>query len=79
MPGIDLYPLKNNKKDEAYKVFEQYVSGRPLEGLELYYMGKMMRGLDKGYDANAFFQAAEKNKYDLSPDMEKDLEADLEE
>jgi len=71
--------FENYKKDEAYKVFEQHVSGQPLEGLELYYMGKMMKGLDKGYNADAFFKAAEKNKYDLSPDMEKDLEADLEE
>ncbi len=71
--------FENNKKDEAYKVFEQHVSGQPLEGLELYYMGKMMKGLDKGYNADAFFKAAEKNKYDLNPDMEKDLEANLEE
>lgn len=69
----------NHKNAAAYKVFEQYVSGRPLEGLELYYMGKMMKGLDKGYDANEFFKAAEKNKYDLSPDMAKDLAANLEE
>jgi len=39
----------------------------------------MRKGLDKGYNADAFFKAAEKNKYDLSPDMEKDLGADLEE
>jgi len=71
--------FKNNKKQEAYKVFEKYVSGQPLEGLELYYMGKLMKGLDKGYDANEFFKAAEKNKYDLSPNMAKDLEAALEE
>jgi tetratricopeptide (TPR) repeat protein len=71
--------FKNNKKDEAYKVFEQHVSGQPLEGLELYYMGKLMKGLDKGYDANEFFKAADKNKYDLSPDMAKDLAVNLEE
>jgi hypothetical protein len=71
--------FKNGKKNEAYKVFEQNVSGKPLEGLELYYMGKMMKGLDKGYNADAFFKAAEKNKYDLSPDMQKDLKANLEE
>jgi tetratricopeptide (TPR) repeat protein len=69
----------NNKHDEAYKVFQQHVSGQPLEGLELYYMGKMLKGLDKGYDANEFFKAADKNQYDLSPDMEKDLKANLEE
>ncbi|MEO6852123.1 MAG: hypothetical protein ABI166_15885, partial [Mucilaginibacter sp.] len=69
----------NNKHDEAYKVFQQHVSGQPLEGLELYYMGKMLKGLDKGYDANQFFKAADKNQYDLSPGLEKDLKANLEE
>ncbi len=71
--------FENNKHDEAYKVFQQHVSGQPLEGLELYYMGKMMKGLGKGYNAHAFFKAADKNKYDLSPDMAKDLAANLEE
>jgi len=71
--------FENNKKDEAYKVFQQHVSGQPLEGLELYYMGIMMKGLGKGYNANAFFKAADKNKYDLSPDMAKNLQAELEE
>jgi len=67
------YALFKNNKSEAFKVFKQYVSGRPLEGLELYYMGVMMKGLGKGYNANEFFKAAGKNKYDLSPDMAKDL------
>ena len=70
--------FENNKKEEAYKIFKQHVSGQPLEGLELYYMGKMMKGLGKGYNANEFFKAADKNKFDLSPDMEKDLAASLE-
>jgi hypothetical protein len=71
--------FENNKKNEAYKVFQQHVSGQPLEGLELYYLGKMMKGLGKGYNAGEFFKAAEKNKYDLSPDQGRDLEKDLEE
>jgi hypothetical protein len=71
--------FKNNKKEQAYKVFEQQVSGQPLEGLELYYMGVMMKGLGKGYNAGEFFKAAAKNKYDLSPAMQKDLAANLEE
>ena len=71
--------FENNKNAAAYKVFEEHVSGQPLEGLELYYMGKMMKGLGKGYNAGEFFKAADKNKYDLSPDMAKDLEANLEE
>ena len=71
--------FQNNKKQQAYQVYQKYVSGQPLEGLELYYMGVMMKGLGKGYNANEFFKAADKNKYDLSPDMAKALAADLEE
>lgn len=69
----------NNKKADAYKVFQEHVSGFPLEGLELYYMGKMMKGLSKGYNAREFFKAANKNVYDLSPTIQKDLLANLEE
>jgi hypothetical protein len=69
----------NNKKDEAYKVYKSLVSGRPLEGIELYWMGKFMKGLGKGYNANEFFKAAEKNKYDLSPSIMNDLEENLKE
>jgi hypothetical protein len=67
----------NHKKDEAYKEFQQHVSGQPLEGLELYYMGKMMKGLGKGYNAQEFFKAAKTNIYDLSPSIQKDLLANL--
>jgi hypothetical protein len=66
--------FSNNRKSEAYAVFEKNVSGKPLEGLELYWMGKMMQGLGKGFNAKAFFQAAYINKYDLSPAILKDLE-----
>jgi hypothetical protein len=66
--------FSNNKKEEAYKVYEQSVSGKPLEGLELYWMGKIMQGLGKGYNAQQFFKAAWKNHYDLSPAMAEDLE-----
>jgi hypothetical protein len=70
--------FSNNKKKEAYDQFEKNVSGRPLEGLELYWMGKLMQGLNKGYNAQAFFKAAYINKYDLSPGILKDLEKQLE-
>ena len=69
----------NNKKDEAYKIYEANVSGKPLEGIELYWMGKFMEGIGKGYNAREFFKAAEKNKYDLSPSMMKELDKSLEE
>jgi tetratricopeptide (TPR) repeat protein len=67
----------NGKKQEAYGVFEQHVSGQPLEGLELYWMGKMMKGLDKGYNAQAFFKAAYETRYDLGPAIELDLQKEL--
>ena len=66
--------FSNNKKKEALEQFEKNVSGRPLEGLELYWMGKMMQGMNKGYNAQAFFKAAYINKYDLSPFIVRDME-----
>lgn len=69
--------FKNGKKEEAYSVYEDHVSGKALEALELYWMGKMMKGLGKGYNAEQFFKAAEKNKYDLSLSERKGLEENL--
>ena len=68
----------NNETDKANSIFKAYVSTKPLEGLELYYMGKMMQQLNKGYNAQQFFKAAYKNKYDLSPGKVKELEKVLE-
>jgi tetratricopeptide (TPR) repeat protein len=65
--------LSNNKKDEAYAVYQKNVSGKPLEGLELYWMGKLMQALNKGYNAKQFFEEAGKNIYDLSPAIQKEL------
>ena len=70
--------MKNNKNEDAYKVYQQHISGKPLEGLELYYMGKLMMALNKGYNAQQFFKEAYKNKYDLSPNIVKDLEKEME-
>ena len=69
--------FNNNQKEKAYRVFRNTVSGKPLEGPELYYMGKLMQGLNKGYNAQEFFKAAYKNRYDLSPAKQKDLEKNL--
>ncbi len=68
----------NNKKAEAAKIYQQHVSGKPLEGLELFWMGKYMQALDKGYNAKEFFKAAYKNRYDLSVGMVGELEKLLE-
>jgi len=66
--------LRNNKKDEALAVYEKYVSGKPLEGLELYWMGKLMQALNKGYNAKQFFIEAKKNFYDLNPAVQAELD-----
>ncbi|MEP7163652.1 MAG: hypothetical protein ABI741_03105 [Ferruginibacter sp.] len=66
--------FKNGQPDKALQFYDKYVSGKPLEGLELYYMGKMMQALDKGYNAEQYFKVAYKNRYDLSPAKAKDLE-----
>jgi hypothetical protein len=67
----------NGKKDMAYKIYEEKVSGKPLEGPELYHMGMMMQGLGKNYNAKEFFKAAIKNKYDLSPAKIEYLQKEL--
>jgi hypothetical protein len=64
----------NNEKEKANSIFRNTVSGKPLEGQELYYMGKMMEGSDKMYYAKQFFNAAYKNRFDLSPAKQKELE-----
>lgn len=68
----------NNEKEKAYTYFKSYVSAQPLEGLELYYMGRMMEGLDKKYNASEFYKFAMKNRYDLSPSKQQYLEEVLE-
>ena len=70
--------MKNGKLAEAYAVYNKSISGKPLEGLELYYMGKLMKALDKGFNANQFFAQAEKNRYDLSAGINKDIDLNKE-
>lgn len=55
------------KKEAAYDVFKQQVSGKPLEALELYWMGRLMEGLGKNYNAREFYKAAVDTRYDLDP------------
>ncbi len=69
----------SNQNEEAWKVYQQQVSGRPLEATELYDMGRLMQALGKGYNAHAFFTAAAKNRYDLSPAEANHLDKSLEE
>ena len=66
----------NHQHNEALKIYDQFVSGKPLEGPELFYMGEMMKGMGKGYNATAFFKAAYQNRYDLGINRIQTLEKD---
>jgi len=41
-------------------------------------MGKLMQSMNKGYNAEQYFKAAYKNRYDLNPEQVRDLEKILE-
>ena len=69
----------NNKIAAANAIYKKYVSGQPLEALELYYMGKLMEANKKGYNAKEFYTAANENYYDLSPSVARDLASKLNE
>ena len=71
--------LANNKLDEANAIYKAHIAGKPLEALELYYMGKLMEANKKGYNAKEFYKAAEENLYDLTPTIARDLESKLHE
>ena len=59
-----VWSLHKAKQDpKAMEVFKTKVSGKPLEALELYWMGKMMKDMGKNYNAGEFFKAADKNGY----------------
>jgi len=71
--------LRNHKPEQAYSLFKKYISGKPLESLELYYMGCLFQELNKGFNAHEFFKAADKNRFDLSPSFQRNLRKFLEE
>ena len=66
---------KTGNDTKALEIYKAHVSGKPLEALELYWMGKMMKDLGKNYNASEFFKAANKNLYDLSPAKQRDLKS----
>lgn len=65
------------KDKEAMDIYTAHVSGKPLEALELFWMGKMMADMHKQYNAQAFYKAAAKNISDLSPAKQAELRAAL--
>ena len=65
---------KNNQKTKAMDRYQKYISGKPLEGLELFYMAKMMKAEKKAYNSQSFLKAAYQNRFDLSPEKRIYLE-----
>jgi hypothetical protein len=63
---------------KAFQTYQSFVSKKPLEALELYYMGRLMQSLNKRYNAQQFFSAAYKNRFDLSPEKIAYLKENLE-
>jgi tetratricopeptide (TPR) repeat protein len=73
-----VFALANNQQfDEATKIYNEFVEGKPLEGLELYWMGKYMLAINKIYNAKQYFKEAIKNKYDLLPRIVQDIELQI--
>lgn len=66
--------FKANRTNDAMNVFVDRVSGKPLEALELYWMGKLLKAAGKPAMANRYFFEAAKNKYDLNPVINKDID-----
>lgn len=70
-----VYTLQlNGKLSVAKKLYQEKVSGKPLEALELYWMGKTMELQYKKHLATKFYKAAAENIFDLSPTKQSELE-----
>jgi tetratricopeptide (TPR) repeat protein len=65
---------KAGKQNDALKIFTEKISGKPLEALELYWMGKLLKAAGKTSMALQYFNEAAKNKYDLSPAVIDELD-----
>jgi tetratricopeptide (TPR) repeat protein len=65
--------VKSGKKTLALDNYKKNISGKPLEGLELYYMAKTMDENKNTYQAKAFYEAAYKNRFDLDPSKREEL------
>ena len=65
--------FKANQAQDAITVFKEKVFGKPLEALELYWMGKMLKATGNASMAMQYFYEAAKNEYDLNPAINNDL------
>lgn len=61
--------LQDGQQAASEKVYRESISGKPLEGLEQYYMAQLTKTLGNSFAARKYMQYAKENKYDLSPMM----------
>lgn len=61
-------------KQGALKLFREKISGHPLEALEQYWMGKILKAEGQSGLAMQYFYEAAKSRYDLSPAINLDLD-----
>jgi tetratricopeptide (TPR) repeat protein len=61
--------LKNGSKATAELIYKERISGKPLEGLEHYYMALLTRSSGNLFAARKYIKLAQENKFDLTPRM----------
>lgn len=57
----------NGQKAEAMAVYTHNVAGKPLEALELFWMGNFLASMHDPDNANRYLRQAMKNRYELEP------------
>lgn len=65
---------QNFQKEKALEIYNNQVKEKPLEGLELYFMAKMMQLEKKENLAKLYSKAAYKNRFELMPKGKNELE-----
>lgn len=65
---------QNFQKEKALTIYNKQVKEKPLEGLELYFMSKMMLLEKKENLAKLYSKAAYKNRFELMPNSKNELE-----
>jgi tetratricopeptide (TPR) repeat protein len=67
--------LANGQKNAAYNIFKEKVAGHSLEGQESFSICKLLLSLSKNNEAREYLEAAQKNIYELTPAMARELDS----
>jgi predicted Zn-dependent protease len=65
---------KNNELAKAQNIYKKHVTGQALEAFEQYYIGQMMLKNGNTMGAKIFFDTAYKNRFELSPKKQNEIE-----